>query len=284
MIIIMFEFTPKPSNVKEHIMSNAQQGTAIVTGASAGLGKIYADRLARRGYDLVLVARRGDKLAELADTLRATYGVQVRPFVADLSLAADVERLADLIREDDSITMLVNNAGVSVMGTTTTADPARLASQQALNVDAVTRLSLAALPKFLERDRGTLVNVSSVLGFGFLPPSAFYSAGKGHVANLTRALQNEVQGTNVRVQLLAPAATATDIWDSAGIPLSSMDPATVMSADDCVDAALAGLDMGEQVTFPSVEDAQLWKNFEDAAARLFQGAMRGQPASRYLAD
>ena len=81
----------------------------------------------------------------------------------------------------------------------------------------------------------------------------------------------------------AGTATATEQPDRRH-PLSSMDPATVMSADDCVDAALAGLDMGEQVTFPSVEDAQLWKNFEDAAARLFQGAMRGQPASRYLAD
>ena len=264
-------------------MSNPHQGTAIVTGASAGLGKIYADRLARRGYDVVLVARRGDKLAELADILRATYGVQARSFVADLSQAADVERLAELIREDDSITMLVNNAGVSVMGTTATADPAKVAWQQAINVDAVTRLSLAALPKFLERDRGTLVNMSSALGFGFLPPSAFYSAGKGHVANLTRALQNEVQGSNVRVQLVAPSATATDIWDAAGIPLSSLDPQVVMNAEDCVDAALAGLDMGEQVTFPSVEDAQLWRNFEDAAAKLFQGSMRSKPASRYLA-
>jgi hypothetical protein len=279
----MLDVIPRLFTIKEHFMSTAQQGTAIVTGASAGLGKIYADRLARRGYDLVLVARRGDKLAELAERLRTTYSVRARPFVADLSQAADVERVVDLIREDATITMLVNNAGVSVMGTTSTADPEKLAWQQAINVDAVTRLSVAALPAFLGRDRGTLVNVSSVLGFGFLPPSAFYSAGKGHVANLTRALQNEVQGTNVRVQLVAPSATATDIWDAAGIPLSTMDPQVVMNAEDCVDAALAGLDLGEQVTFPSVEDPQLWKNFEDAAAQLFQGAMRGKPASRYRA-
>ena len=262
-------------------MSKAQQGTAIVTGASAGLGKIYADRLARRGHDLVLVARRGDKLAELAGTLTRAYGVQVRPLAADLSRSDDVERLADLIREDASITMLVNNAGVSVSGSTTTLNPADVAWQQAINVDAVNRLSLAALPKFLERDRGTLVNIASILGFGFLPTSTFYSAGKGHVANLTRALQNEVQGTNVRVQLVAPSVTATEIWEEDR--LNAMDPRIVMTAEDCVDAALAGLDLGERVTFPSVEDAQLWKNFEEAAAKLMQGAMSGKPASRYQA-
>lgn len=260
-------------------MSNAQQGTAIVTGASAGLGKIYADRLARRGYDLVLVARRGDKLAALADTLSREYGVQAHVFVADLSKSEDVERLAELIRTDTTITMLVNNAGVSVSGATATLNPADVAWQQAINVDAVNRLSLAALPAFLARDRGTLVNIASILGFGFLPGSTFYSAGKGHVANLTRALQNDVQGTNVRVQLVAPSVTATEIWDEDR--LHAMDPRIVMTAEDCVDAALAGLDLGEQVTFPSVEDAQLWKNFEEAAAKLMQGAMNGKPASRY---
>jgi short-subunit dehydrogenase len=276
MTTIMFTFNP---TIEEHIMSKAQQGTAIVTGASAGLGKIYADRLARRGYDLVLVARRGDKLAALADTLSREYGVQARPFVADLSRGDDVERLAELIRTDDTITMLVNNAGVSVSGTTPSLNPADVAWQQAINVDAVNRLSLAALPAFLARDRGTLVNIASILGFGFLPASTFYSAGKGHVANLTRALQSEVQGTNVRVQLVAPSVTATEIWDEDR--LHAMDPRIVMTAEDCVDAALAGLDLGEQVTFPSVEDAQLWKNFEEAAAKLFQGAMSGKPASRY---
>jgi short-subunit dehydrogenase len=275
-MIVMFVLNP---TIEEHIMSKAQQGTAIVTGASAGLGKIYADRLARRGYDLVLVARRGDRLAALADTLTKAYGIQARTFVADLSRGEDVERLAELIREDASITMLVNNAGVSVSGAAATLAPADVAWQQAINVDAVNRLSLAVLPKFLERDRGTLVNIASILGFGFLPTSTFYSAGKGHVANLTRALQNEVQGTNVRVQLVAPSVTATEIWEEDR--LNAMDPRIVMTAEDCVDAALAGLDQGEQVTFPSVEDAQLWKNFEEAAAKLFVAAMNGKPASRY---
>jgi short-subunit dehydrogenase len=260
-------------------MSTAQQGTAIVTGASAGLGKIYADRLARRGYDLVLVARRADRLAELAETLTNAYGIRARAFAADLSRAEDVERVASLIREDDSITMLVNNAGVSVAGTTPTLDAAGVAWQQAINVDAVSRLSLAALPEFLARDRGTLINVASILAFGFLPTSTFYSAGKGHVANLTRGLQNEVQGTNVRVQLVAPSVTATEIWDEGR--LKEMDPRIVMTAEDCVDAALAGLDQGEQVTFPSVENAQLWKNVEEALGKLFVGGMSGKPASRY---
>lgn len=262
-------------------MSTSQQGIAIVTGASAGLGKVYADRLARRGYDLVLVARRADQLAALAASLAAQYGIRARSFPADLSRTEDVERLAELIRSDEDITMLVNNAGVAVMGSSATVDVDQLRAQQAINVDALTRLSVAALPRFLERNRGTLVNVSSVLGFGFLPPSAFYSATKGSVANLTRALQNEATGSAVRVQLVAPSATATEIWDAAGIPLSSLDSRIVMGVEDCVDAALAGLDLGEQVTFPSLEDARLWQDFEAAAARLVQGAMSNRPASRY---
>lgn len=264
-------------------MSTSQRGTAIVTGASAGLGKIYADRLARRGYDLILVARRADRLAALAQTLQAQYGISAAPFVADLADAEDVERLAGVIRTDPSITMLVNNAGVGVMQTVVDADPARLARQQALNVDALTALTLAALPVFLQRDRGTLINIASILAFGFRPASTFYSAGKGQVANLTRALQAEVAGTGVRVQLVAPSATATDIWEGSGIPLSALDSRMVMDADACVDAALAGLDLGEAVTFPSLEDAQLWFDFEAAAGRLFGGAMSGTPASRYRA-
>lgn len=262
-------------------MSTSQLGTAVVTGASAGLGKIYADRLARRGYDLILVARRADRLADLAQTLQTQYGIVAAPFVADLGAAADVARLAEVIRTDSSITMLVNNAGIAVMQPVTDADPAALARQQALNVDALTQLTVAALPGFLARDRGTLINVASILGFGSRPGSTFYSAGKAHVANLTRALQAEVAGTNVRVQLVAPSVTATDIWDSSGIPLSSLDSRIVMDADACVDAALAGLDLGEAVTFPSLEDAQLWHDFEAAAARLFGGALSGTPASRY---
>lgn len=201
--------------------------------------------------------------------------------MADLSRAGDVDRLIDVIRDDAAITMLVNNAGVSVTGKSGDADPAKLAWQQAINVDAVHRLSLAVLPQFLARDRGTLVNIASILAFGFLPTSTFYSASKGDVANLTRGLQGETAGTNVRVQLVAPSVTATDIWDASGIPLSSLDSRIVMQAEDCVDAALAGLDLGEAVTFPSVEDARLWQDFEAAAGRLFKGAMSGKPASRY---
>jgi uncharacterized protein len=262
-------------------MKTSKLGTAIVTGASAGLGKIYADRLAQRGYDVVLVARRADRLEELAAELESRHGIHATVFAADLSRTEDVERVASLIRGDDSVTMLVNNAGVSVMGTSQTVDPERVKWQQAINVNAVTQLSIAALPTFLARDRGTLVNIASILAFGFMPPSAFYSAGKGDVANLTRALQNEVQGTGVRVQLVAPAVTATDIWESSGIPLSALDARIVMTAEHCVDAALAGLDQGEQVTFPSVEDARLWSDFEQAAARLKEAALSGKPASRY---
>src|SRR5476649_2864565 len=250
------------------------QGTAVVTGASSGLGKVYADRLAKRGYDLILVARRGDKLESIAAELRAAYGVKVSAMVADLGAPADLERVAAAIAADDSITLLVNNAGTSTFAPVAKTSKAQLDGMNDVN-------GYALLPGFVARDRGTLINIGSVLGSFVIPGSSIYSGTKAYVQLFTLGLQGEVAGTKVKVQLVLPAATATEIWEISGVPLSALDQATIMTAENCVDAALAGLDMGETITMPSVEDAQLLAAFEAARMALAGATQSGKPASRY---
>ena len=256
-------------------------GTAVITGASSGLGQIYADRLAKRGYDLLLVARRGEKLDHIAKALHADYGIAASTLIADLATPAGVDTVAAAITGDTRITLLVNNAGTSTLALLATTTDAQIAAMNALNMDAVARLSRAVLPGFLARDKGTLINIGSVLAFFSLPASGIYSGTKGYVQNFTRALQDEVKGTKVVVQLVMPAATATDIWEISGVPLSHLDPASVMTPEHCVDAALAGLDLGEAITFPSLEDSALFAAYETARSALFAGTQSGQPATRY---
>lgn len=262
----------------------ATLGTAVVTGASAGLGKIYADRLARRGHDLVLVARRADLLEEVAAALRARYGVKVQTLAADLAADDDdLARVTHVLATDASVTLLVNNAGLSTLAPVAQTTTAQLQSMLDVNINALAHLSHAALAAFKARNRGTLVNIGSVLGFHTLPISSIYSGTKAFVVAFTRGLQDEVAGTGVKVQLVLPAATATDIWELSGVPMSALAEGTIMAAEDCVDAALAGLDLGEPITLPSVNDAALLATFVDAGAKLFAASQTSKPAARYLA-
>ena len=264
--------------------SGSSLGTAVVTGASAGIGKVYADRLAQRGFDLVLVARRGDKLETIAAAIRKTHDVAVETIVADLGKVADLERIAALVGSSDPrVTMLVNNAGTSKMASVADTGLTATTAMTDLNVTALVSLSLAALTAFKARDHGTIVNIGSILGFHSLPISSVYSATKGYVLNFTRGLQDETQGTGVKVQLVLPASTATDLWEIAGVPISHLDPASVMTVEDCVDAAMAGLDLGERITFPSVESAgELLATYDAARMALLGASQTGRPASRYL--
>lgn len=258
-------------------------GTAVITGASAGLGRVFADRLAQRGYDLLLIARRGELLEELAKTLSSSYGVTVNTWAADLSKPSELRATVDKLAADASITMLVNNAGVSTLAPVSNTQLAQAASMIAVNVSALTALTIAVLPGFKERDRGIVLNVGSVLGFAALPISSIYSGTKSYVYLFTRGLQDEVSGTNVRVQLVAPASTATDIWELSGVPLSALDAKTVMTAEKCVDAALRGLDLGEAVTMPSSNEVDLLAQFDELRIKLLATAQHGNPADRYIA-
>lgn len=259
----------------------APRGTAVITGASSGIGRVYADRLAGRGYDVMLVARRADKLRSLADDLHARYDVEARAVVADLGDATQLEGVARRIADDGAVTLLVNNAGFSTAGVLADARWADVEAMVRVNVMALARLTLTVLPAFRARDRGTIINVGSVSGFASYAGMTGYSATKAFIHGFTLGLQAEVGGTGVRVQLVAPAGVATEIWDVAGVPLSSLDPAVVMTAEDCVDAALRGLDLGEQITVPSLADRQLLSRYEAAGLALFDTAQTAEPAAHY---
>jgi len=257
--------------------------TAVVTGASSGIGAVYADRLAARGYDLVLVARRADRLSALAGKLSAAHGIKVQVLVADLAKESDLADVEAVLKRDASVRVLVNNAGIARFSPFAQSAAADGASQIALNITALTRLTLAVLPGFVERNEGAVINIASVLAVHALPISTVYSATKAYVLQFSRGLQGELASTGVKVQAVLPAATETEIWTESvsGVPLSALQKDTIMSAEDLVDAALAGFDKGEAVTWPSVGDAGLWNTFDTARSTLFAATQTGMPAARY---
>lgn len=258
--------------------------TALITGASSGIGAIYADRLAARGYDLLLVARRGDRLHALANDLQHRHGVKISTLVADLSAVEGIQQVEAVLRDDTTISLLVNNAGAANLAPILSSSADQHEAINTLNTTALMRLTLAALPRFVENDQGTIINIASVVAFHARAGSAVYSATKAWVLNFTRGLQEEFAGSNVRIQAVLPAATATEIWGHSGITLDALPEGSVMTSEDLVDAALAGLDQGELVTVPPVEDLQLWDNWEAARLALFSASRNGKPASRYSRD
>lgn len=258
--------------------------TAVVTGASSGIGAVYADRLAARGFNLILVARRADRLAAVSERLSKAHGVNVQTLAADLEKDADLAEVEAILARDQSIRLLVNNAGVSKVRPLAATAVSDSLSQISLNVVALTRLTHAALPPFLSRNEGAIINIASILAIQYLPISAVYSGTKAYVLAFTRGLQNEIATTGVRVQLVLPGVTATEIWTEgvSGVPLATIDKDKVMTAEDMVDAALAGFDKGEPVTWPSVADESLWTKFDAARVELFAATQTGRPAPRYL--
>lgn len=261
---------------------NSGLGTSVVTGASAGIGAIYADRLARRGHDLLLVARRAEQLESVAQAIRDAHGVTVETLAADLADPFDLTRVVDKIGGDPRITMLVNNAGTATFAPVIKIGDGAAQAMIDVNVTALVRLTLAVLPGFTARNSGTIVNIASVAALGELPVTALYSGTKAFILSFTRGLSGELANTDIRVQTVLPAPVATEGWDNAGLPLASLDPDTVMSVADCVDAALAGLDIGETITLPSVEDlAPLLADYDSARFAMLGMAQSGATASRY---
>ena len=257
--------------------------TAVVTGASSGIGAVYAQRLAARGYDLILVARRADRLNALAGKLSAAHGTKVQVLVADLAKESDLAGVEAVIGRDANVRLLVNNAGVARLRPFVQSSAEDSVSQIALNITALTRLTHAVLPGFVARNEGAVINIASILAVHALPVSAVYSATKAFVLQFSRGLQGELAGTGVKVQAVMPAATETEIWteEVSGVPLEALAKGTVMSVENLVDAALAGFDQGEAVTWPSVGDAGLWDKFEAARGALVGATQTGTPAARY---
>jgi hypothetical protein len=257
------------------------RGAALVTGASSGIGATYADRLARRGHDLVLVARDAERLEALAKRLRADYGVGVEVLPADLTKAADVAQVEARIGEGAPVELVVNNAGVALFGPFTSNTTEALERLIQLNVTALTRIANAAAKAFVPRGRGTLVNVGSVVALNPAFSSSAYGATKAFVLYLTEALNEEFGAKGVTFQAVLPGATRTEIFERAGGDIASFDANRIMEVGEMVDAALAGLDAGELVTIPSLPDAADWQGFVDARAKLGPNLSHNHAAARF---
>lgn len=257
------------------------KGSALITGASSGIGAVYADRLARRGHDLILVARDTGRLNALAQRLRAETGVEVDVLTADLTNPADLAMVSQRLASDPAISVLVNNAGVGGTGPLVGADPAKLETLIALNVTAVTLLAHAAANAFAARGAGAIINLASVLGIAPELVRGAYSASKSYVLTLSQSLDAELSSQGVRIQAVLPGATRTEIWERSGVDVNSMDPSRIMDVDEMVDAALAGFDQGELVTLPSLPDAADWKAFAAARMALMPNLSLAHAAQRY---
>lgn len=258
-------------------------GTALITGASSGIGAVYADRLAQRGYDLILVARDRARLSALASSIAARTGRTVEIHPADLTSRDDLLRVEERLRSDASITALVNNAGVGATGTLVDTRVDDLEKMIALNVTALTRLTAAAIPAFVARGNGLLINIASIVALAPELLNGTYSGTKAYVVNLTQSLHREVSAKGIRVQVVLPGAIDTEFWDRAGLPVKNLPEAMVMSAEELVDASLAGLDQGEIVTIPSLPDLADWNALDAARLALAPNLSRKRPAARYLA-
>lgn len=262
-------------------MNTSLEGKALITGASSGIGAVYAERLARRGHDLILVARSRERLETLATRIAGDTGRSVGVIVADLGAKADLARVEQMLRADAAITALVNNAGISLNADMADADPDRLEAIIRLNVLAPTRLAAAALQGFIARGRGTLINISSMAALAPEGLNAVYSGSKSYLLALSQRLHREVAGKGVRVQVVLPGATRTEIWEKVGVDIATVPPDTLMGVDDLVDAAMAGLDRGELVTIPSLPDIADWERYEAARRNLTPKLSLSSPAPRY---
>jgi uncharacterized protein len=257
------------------------KGTALITGASSGIGAVYADRLAQAGYDLILVARSADKLRTLADQLTTRSGRSVEVIAADLTKPTDLAKVETALKTDASITVLVNNAGIGATAPLLQSQIGTMEQMIALNIGVLTRLAYAAAPAFVARGAGTIINISSIVAVAPEVLNGVYGGSKAFVLAFSQSLQHELADKGVRVQAVLPGATATDFWNVAGLPVEHLPQGIVMSAEDLVDAALAGLKLGEVVTIPSLPDGADWDTFENARKALGPGLSRSTPAARY---
>ncbi|MNK73140.1 Serine 3-dehydrogenase [compost metagenome] len=243
-------------------MALSSKGTALITGASSGIGAVYADRLARQGYDLILVARSQGKLNALASHLSDETGRTVEVVAADLTNKADSLRVEQILRSDASITLLVNNAGVGGVMPLLASPVDDMEAMIDLNVTALMRLAYAVVPGFVARGTGTVINIASIVAIAPEILNGVYGGTKAFVLSLSQSMQHELADKGIRIQAVLPGATATDFWSEAGNPVENLPQEIVMSAEDMVDAALAGLAAGEVVTIPGLHDGSQWDRYE----------------------
>jgi hypothetical protein len=254
---------------------------ALITGASTGIGKTYAQRLAQRGYDLVLVARDRARLEELAEELRQA-GAAGEVLVADLTQSGDVARVEQKLENDPAISFFLNNAGIATVAPQLQTPVETIERLIALNVTAATRLALAAGRAFTAQKRGTIVNMASAVAINPERFNAVYSGSKAFILALSQALTRELTENGVLIQTVLPGAVRTEIWERAGADVDRrLPPERIMDVGELVDAALKGLDLGEHITIPSLPDARQLADAESARLKLGPNLSWAHPAERY---
>jgi uncharacterized protein len=261
--------------------SVARKGKAIVTGASTGIGAVYADRLAKLGYDLILVARNGDRMDDLAVRVSTETGRHIEVVIADLIRRDQVLKVESILQTDMNISMLVNNAASSNNKPFTESTGDELEDMIALNIIALTRLSNAAAKAFLKRKSGIIVNIGSAVVTMPDVANEGYGGSKAFVLNFTRNIAAQLEPHGIQVQVVLPGAVMTEAWVRSGTDVSLVPPGAMMSAEDLVDASLSGLAQKEVVTFPSLEDVSGWLAMEEARVALIPQLFQSTPASRY---
>lgn len=253
--------------------------SVIITGASTGIGAAYAERFARRGHDLVLVARDTARMEVLAARLRQENRVAIDIIQADLTQPAELATVETRLRDDARIGILVNNAGTAIGGSfieQSTDDVARLV---ALNTTALLRLASAIAPRLAAAGEGAIVNIGSVVGLAPEFGMTVYGATKAFVLFLSQGLSLELAPKGVYVQAVLPATTRTEIWGHVGADVNTLS--SVMEVDDLVDAALVGFDRRELVTIPPLPDAGQWDALQAARQAMLPNYRNEHPAERY---
>lgn len=253
--------------------------TVFITGASSGIGATYAERFARRGHNLVLVARDKSRMDQLAIRLREESNVAVDVIQADLTQSADLSALETRLRDDARIGILINNAGIAQMGGFLAQSPESIERLITLNTTALTRLAAAVAPRFAQSGTGAIVNIGSVVGFAPEFGMSIYGATKAFVLFLSQGLNLELSPKGVYVQAVLPASTRTEIWARAGIDVNTLPE--VMEVGELVDAALVGFDRRELVTIPPLHVAQSWDALEGARQGLMSDIRQTHAAERY---
>ncbi|CRD51305.1 MAG: family oxidoreductase [Stenotrophomonas indicatrix] len=253
--------------------------SVLITGASSGIGATYADRFARRGHDLVLVARDSARLEALAARLRQETGVAVDILPADLTQADALATVEARLRDDARIGILINNAGIAQSGDFLAQSADAIERLVTLNTTALTRLAAAIAPRLVGAGNGAIVNIGSVVGLAPEFGMSVYGASKAYVLFLSQGLSQELAPKGVHVQAVLPAATRTEIWERAGIDITTL--AEVMDVGELVDAALVGFDRRETVTIPPLHVAERWDTLDGARQALLGDIRQAHAAERY---
>lgn len=259
-----------------------RMGTALITGASSGIGAAYAESLAQLGYDLILVARNRSKLNKLANMISNQTQRAVEVFVADLTDKQSLATVEDKVRQDASITLLVNNASIVAHAPLLDSQVDRLERMIDLNVIALMRLTYAVVPSFIARGSGAIINISSISSIGPESFNGVYGGSKAFVQAFSLSLHHELACKGIQIQVVLTGVVTREYWEINGLPPGILPKEIVMSEQDLVSAALVGFAQKELVTIPSLHQVQFWEEYEIARQNIIQNISNDEPALRYL--